>query len=70
MYAGLIWVVALGGVLLLKYVFDLIDRPILTVLAQTSVLPLVLFGCFTWGCWRADVSKRLRDQRHPEHERA
>jgi hypothetical protein len=69
-YAGLLWVAAIGGVLLLKYAFDLIDRPLLSVVAAISLLPLLIFACVTIGYWRADISKRLHDQKERPHEKA
>ena len=69
-YAGLVWVLLLVGAIVLKYTLHLVDRPILTVIAQSSILPLLLFGCFIYGYRQADVAKRLYEQRDREHEKA
>ena len=70
MYAGLIWLVLLIGMLLLKYVFGLIDKPIMTLLAQSAILPLLLFGVFVY-CYRsADETKQLYAQKDSKDENA
>jgi hypothetical protein len=69
-YAGIVWVVTVVGVIVGKYVFEVIDRPILTVIAQITILPLLLFGCFIFGYWKADMTKRSYDQKDGEHEKA
>ena len=69
-YAGALWVITVAGSVVLKYGFDVIDRPILSVLAQSTALPLVLFGCFTYLYCRADLAKRLHDQKIQRHENA
>ena len=68
MYAGLIWLILLVGIFLLKYAFDLIDKPITTLLAQSPILPLLLFGIFLY-CYRsADQTKQLYAQKDQKDE--
>lgn len=67
-YAGVVWVVLVVGVFVLKYEFDVIDRPVLAVLVVSSVLAFLLFGCFIYGYWMADVTKQLHDDKHKEHD--
>jgi hypothetical protein len=57
-YAGLVWVVMLLGIFLLKYVFDVIDRPISTLLIQIPILPLLLFVIISYGYYRADLTSK------------
>jgi len=70
MYASVIWLVLLTGIFLLKYVFDLIDKPIITLLAQSTILPLLLFGIFVY-CYRgADETKQIYAQKDQKDEEA
>jgi len=69
-YAGILWVVAIVGVLLAKYAFDLIDRPILTVLVQITVLPILLLGCLIFGYLRVDLVKKSYERKDKKHEEA
>ncbi len=69
MYACLIWPISLVGIFLLNYVFDLIDKPITTLLAQSPILPLLLFGILVY-CYRsADETKQLYAQKDQGDEK-
>lgn len=41
----------------------------LKVLAEITILPLLLFGCFTYGYWKGDFAKRFHDQKGRKHEK-
>lgn len=62
-YAGLVWAVMIVGAFVLKYGFDMIERPILPVLVESIVLPVCLFGGITYGYWKADRAKRLQENK-------
>ena len=70
MYAGLVWFVLLVGVVLLKYCFGVIDRPMAKVLAESAILPLLLFGVFLYGYRITDQTKHLYDATIQENEKA
>ena len=70
MYAGLVWFILIVGIFLLKYCFDVIDRPITTVLAESSLLPLLLYGLFIYGYRITDQTKHACDANGTDDEKA
>ena len=57
------------GILLLKYVFSVVDKPITILLAQSPILPLLLFATFVYSYGSAGRTKRLSTQKDQRDEK-
>jgi hypothetical protein len=68
-YSAVIWVIMIVGIVVLKYGFDLIDRPLGTLLAGSFLLSAILFLCVIYAYREADSTKRLYDDMDQRRER-